>query len=258
MKVTCFSCSAVSSPSMRSSRRRDRRQDGVQRGAELVAHVGEEARLHLGGAAQVVGLLVQLGVERHHAAVGVLQLAVELGQLLLRGASSSSRAVQQLLVLPCAPPRAGLRASAGPARRRAGPARRGATGGEPRRQDLAQRDDGARPGGLESISKWSISRRVPTRPMPMPSARRSGRRASPAGRRCPARGRSTRTSSAAGASGWKELDLAAAGVLEGVAGDLGDRGGDARLVLASKPSRRRPGAPAGGRAPRPAPGGSPR
>jgi hypothetical protein len=37
----------------------------------------------------------------------------------------------------------------------------------------------------------------------------------------------------------RELDLAAAGVAEGVAHDLGHGGRDARLVLASKPSSRR-------------------
>ena len=37
----------------------------------------EEARLHLAGAAQFLGLLLQLGVQRHHPAVGVFQLAVQ-------------------------------------------------------------------------------------------------------------------------------------------------------------------------------------
>ena len=63
-----------------------------------MAHVGEESGLHLVGATQVVGLLVQLRVERHHAAVGVLQLAVEPAQLLLAGTQLFQRP-QQLLVL---------------------------------------------------------------------------------------------------------------------------------------------------------------
>ena len=53
------------------------RQDRVQRRAELVAHVRQEPRLQLVGAAQVVGALVELGVQRDDAAVGVLQLLVE-------------------------------------------------------------------------------------------------------------------------------------------------------------------------------------
>ena len=44
MKPTCISCSAVSGPSLRASSRPVRRADRVQRRAELVAHVGEEAR----------------------------------------------------------------------------------------------------------------------------------------------------------------------------------------------------------------------
>ena len=47
----------------------------VQRRPELVAHVRQEARLHLVGAVKPLRLLVQLGVQRHHAAVRVLQLS---------------------------------------------------------------------------------------------------------------------------------------------------------------------------------------
>ena len=75
------------------------REHRVQRRAELVAHVREEARLRLVGAAEALGLLVQLGVERDHAAVGVFQLAVQPGQLLLP-ALQLLEGPQQLLVLP--------------------------------------------------------------------------------------------------------------------------------------------------------------
>jgi hypothetical protein len=64
-----------------------------------VADVGDEARLHVRGAAQRLGLLLQLGVEGHHAAVGLLQLAVEPLHLGLARMELLQRP-QQLLVLP--------------------------------------------------------------------------------------------------------------------------------------------------------------
>jgi hypothetical protein len=72
--------------------------DRVHRRAQLVRHVRQEARLHLPGSLQIIGPLVQLGQQGHHAAVGVLQLLVELGQLLALGADLVERA-QELLVL---------------------------------------------------------------------------------------------------------------------------------------------------------------
>ena len=48
-----------------------RRPDG---GAELVAHVGEKAALELRGLQQLLGLLVQLGIQRDDPAVGLLDL----------------------------------------------------------------------------------------------------------------------------------------------------------------------------------------
>jgi hypothetical protein len=48
-----------------------------------MAHVRQEARFHLVGAPQVVGLLVELGVQRDDAAVRVLELAIEPRELLL-------------------------------------------------------------------------------------------------------------------------------------------------------------------------------
>ncbi len=59
------------------------REDGVQRGAELVTHVGEEAGLHLIGAAQVVGLIVEFGIEGDDAAVGIFEFAVEAHEFVL-------------------------------------------------------------------------------------------------------------------------------------------------------------------------------
>jgi hypothetical protein len=63
-----------------------------------VAHVREELGLHLVGAAEVVGALVELRVQRDHAAVRVFELAVERDELLLPLGQLLERA-QQLLVL---------------------------------------------------------------------------------------------------------------------------------------------------------------
>ena len=52
-------------------------QDRVQRCAELMAHVGQEARLGIAHAAQLLGFLFQFGVQGHHAAVGFFQLQVQ-------------------------------------------------------------------------------------------------------------------------------------------------------------------------------------
>ena len=51
------------------------RQDRIHRRAELVADARQEPRLGLVGGAQVRGALVELRIQRHHAAVGVLELA---------------------------------------------------------------------------------------------------------------------------------------------------------------------------------------
>src|SRR5690606_6345769 len=57
------------------------RRDRIERRAELVAHVGEEAALQLGGMAQLLGAILQLGVERHHPLVGFGELGLERCQL---------------------------------------------------------------------------------------------------------------------------------------------------------------------------------
>ncbi len=73
--------------------------DRVHRRAELVRHVGQEPRFEVVGAPQVIGLLVQLGVERDHAAVGVLQLAIEVRELLVLPLQFVERAEQRLVLL---------------------------------------------------------------------------------------------------------------------------------------------------------------
>ena len=59
------------------------RQDRIERGAELVTHVRQELRFQFVRTTQMVGALVQLGVQRDHAAIGVLQFLIEPFQLLL-------------------------------------------------------------------------------------------------------------------------------------------------------------------------------
>ena len=98
MKPTCFSCSARELTVDAVEQQLRERADRVERRAELVAHVRQEARLHLVGAPQVVGLLVELGIQRDDAAIRVLELAVEADQLVLALAQLVQRA-QQLLVL---------------------------------------------------------------------------------------------------------------------------------------------------------------
>jgi len=57
----------------------------VERRAELVAHVGQHPRLHLGGAPQRLGLVGELGVQCDHAAVRFLELLAEPRQPRLGG-----------------------------------------------------------------------------------------------------------------------------------------------------------------------------
>ncbi len=75
------------------------REDGVQRGTELVTHVGEEAGLHLVCAAQVVGLIVELGVEGNYAAVGIFEFAIETHQFVLPGGKLFQNADQFAVLL---------------------------------------------------------------------------------------------------------------------------------------------------------------
>ncbi len=48
-----------------------------------MAHVRQKPRLDLVRAPQMIGFLIQLGVERYHAAVGIFQFAIENPQLFL-------------------------------------------------------------------------------------------------------------------------------------------------------------------------------
>ena len=75
------------------------RQDRVQRRAEFVAHVRQELRLQLVRAPQVIGALVQLGIQRDDAAVGVLQFLIEPLQILL-ARLQLLELQQDLLILP--------------------------------------------------------------------------------------------------------------------------------------------------------------
>ena len=63
-----------------------------------MAHVGEKLRLEIVGAAKVVGLFIELGVESHHAAIGIFQLAVDTREFLLPGADFL-QCPEQFLVL---------------------------------------------------------------------------------------------------------------------------------------------------------------
>ncbi len=53
-----------------------------------MAHVGEEFRFQLVGPAKMISLFIQLRVQRHHAAIGILQLPVERGSARLAGPES--------------------------------------------------------------------------------------------------------------------------------------------------------------------------
>ena len=169
MKPTCRACSAVSGPSRSSSRSARQRQDRVQRRAELVAHVRQEARLQLVGAPQVIGLLVELGVERDDAAVGVLQLAVEARPAPPGAARSSLERAEQLLVLLADLRRMGL-CGAACASARASARRRSAasSAGARRERQLADQSRSSPRRTTMSISNRSIRRRAPTMPSPMP------------------------------------------------------------------------------------------
>jgi hypothetical protein len=75
------------------------REDRVQRGPNLVAHVREEARFQLVSPPEVYGAFVQLGVEGDDPAIGVVQLLVDPDKVLLPGAQVGQDA-EELTVLP--------------------------------------------------------------------------------------------------------------------------------------------------------------
>ena len=140
-------------------------EDRVHRRAELVGHVREEARLQLVGAAEMIRLLIELGVERDDAAVGVFQLAIEVDQLLLLALEVVERAQQRLVLLLDflhEPGRLLARDRLGdlPGAFTRSRARAAATG-------TSRAPPSCRSGEVWML-KPSISRRAPTMPMPMP------------------------------------------------------------------------------------------
>ena len=162
--------------------------DRVQRRAQLVAHVGQEARLALVGVAQAIGAVVELGVEGHDAAVGAVELAVEAEQLVLARADLAER-LQQLLVL-ARDLVVGARARAprqlfAARRARRGRARRAGCASTRRRASRARPSSGSR-----SCPSGAAPRAAPA---PCLSPSDSGRRARRRGGRSRARHRSPRS-----------------------------------------------------------------
>src|SRR5262249_10349961 len=74
------------------------REHRVEWRAKLVAHVRKEFRLEFAGLSKLLGALVQLGIERDHAAVGVAQLLVKLFALLVL-AADFFEALHELAIL---------------------------------------------------------------------------------------------------------------------------------------------------------------
>src|SRR5262249_14684229 len=74
------------------------RQHRIERRAELVADVRQKAGLQLARRAQLLGALVELGIERDDAAIGVAELLVELAGFVF-AAAELLEALHQLAVL---------------------------------------------------------------------------------------------------------------------------------------------------------------
>ena len=207
-------------------------EDGVERRPELVADVGQEARLELGGPGEVGRLLVELGVQRQHAAIGLRELLVEPLDLDLPLARSPRSSAQQLLVLG---PDLDVRVrQARPARARgsAEPPVSAGDGGGLGREQLPEHHGGAGPGA-----------RLDLEPVAQPPGAEDAQPHAGGGAiaavehvrsawRCPGprsrtrdhqRGRRRASSS--------NVTLPPRGVLEGVAGDLRDRRRQPGLVL---------------------------
>ncbi len=206
------------------------RKNRIERRAELVAHVGEELRLQLVGAPEVVGLFVQFGVKRHDTAVRVFQFTIDAGQFQLPGANFLQRP-EQLLVLKLQLLNGILRTLAGETDRDAGQLRfgdqRGAFGNQ-----LGQHDRGS--------GAWG---RIDLEPVHQPF--RADNAEPHTGLRLVAAfedsGQVGDTRAAIddfhheqlglGAAFHQKLDPAAVRVVERVAGNLGNSGRDARLIL---------------------------
>ncbi len=165
MKRTCFICSGGQIAVDPVHQQPRQRNDGVQRRAKLMRDVGEKFRLQLRSPAQIIGALIQLGIEGHHAAVGVFQLAIQQLQLFLprcAAPAGSSAAPGSAARSPHKDSPAGAPASSGSAR---APVRCVITAWCRGRCLLIRT---VVPAGVASIAKSSISRRVPMIPMPMP------------------------------------------------------------------------------------------
>src|SRR4029453_2486711 len=194
------------------------------------AHVGEEPRLHLVGAPERVGLLVQLRVEREDTAIGVLELRVQARELLLPLTERVEDTEQLLVLLPDlfqGTPRDLTRESLGDGRELAW-----GDLGRPAGEELAERDGD--PGArlirdLEMIDQPPGSEHADTH---------SGRGAIAAGEDAvelpdagspiahPHQEQLRRVPTL-----HEDLDLPPTRVHEGVARDLRHRGGDAGLAL---------------------------
>ena len=220
----------VSTPSVCAEQQPGQRQDRIERRAELVRHVRQEARFQLVGAPQVVGPLVEFGIERHDAAIGVLQFLVQMHQLVAACFQLLKLEQHFAVLLTDFLDRIGRRI----ARQRLG--ERVASCAMPG-LSMAIRFPGSGSAivirvpccGPVSIEKCRTRRCAPLRPMPSPAfCPRSAAASRTAG--MPGPRSDTIISSEAGLSGVEpELDRAAAAMLDGVAGDLRDRGRDAGL-----------------------------
>ncbi len=206
------------------------RQHRVERGAELVTHVGEEARLHLVRATQRVRLLVQLRVEGQDPAVGILQLRVEPGQVLLALAQLLQRAQELLVLLPHL-----LEGALGGLARQGVGQRAHVLGAQRRRaarEQLAEPDGGPHPGAalhLEVIDQAPGPEHAEAHPGRGPVA--PGQHALEVRDAAPDVAHLHQQELGGVPPLHRDLHLAAARVHERVAGDLGHRGGDPGLVL---------------------------
>ena len=206
------------------------RQDRVHGRAELVTDARQESRLGLVGGAQVRGALVQLRIQRHHAAVRVFELGIQSRQLFLAQPQLFQAAQQVAILLLHFDARVAraMRGDRASERFDARPRERlGAS-----RHVLAQCDRGtASRRGLDLECVHQAPRRH------QPELRLAGRR------RAADRGLEVGDARSLVGDGdrqrWvasafffeRELDAAAAAVTNGVARDFGHCGGDANLVL---------------------------
>jgi hypothetical protein len=195
-----------------------------------VAQIRDEAGLDVVRAAQVLGLLVELGVEREHAAVGVLELAIERGELVAALRELFQRTDELLILLLhlksgsrcCFLANSVLDAARGV----------GADHGRARGEELLHHH--RRAGALDGPDLQAIHQALRAEDADAHPRRRAvaaghdvvqSMDAAPAVRH--AHGQHLRPRGAFDG----ELDRAAGGVLEGVAGDLRDRRRHAGLVL---------------------------